>query len=428
MVGKVTSDSSTIHLVGGVDCLPSTKFQLFYDTVSHQGDLDVTNYPYWTSEANGFSDLDSIVFDLDSLSPSTRYFYRLGHDEGNGWAYRDEYSFHTRRQAGESFRFCIATDTHVYPEWYLPTGLRDVVYQNVLADDPDFLVTLGDDYYAAYQGILPYYLSSPQGYWDAWKKTRGVLDNACHSMFYLHVNGNHEGLYGWTAQEPEYQHILDGKLRYLPVPDSTSFPEGGDDYGRYGAFNWGDVLLIWLDVVGFCNVDPYRQGNANSDYILGPEQQAFLETTLSNYSSVPWKFVLAHHMFGGQECSFQPGYGRGNANRALVEGHDQKLIQDLMVQYRAQAFFYGHDHAFSVSEAGSVSYICTGHAASGCPWTDDLEVCYDPYILYCTDAGGKVPGGHVRVDVTPTETTVSYVKASSGTDNGSVVSSYVVRP
>jgi hypothetical protein len=249
------------------------------------------------------------------------------------------------------------------------------------------------------------------------------LDNACHSVFYLPINGNHEGLFGWTTQDPTHQDILEGKLRYFPVPDSSTFPEGGDEYGRYGAFTWGDALVIWLDVVGFCTVDPAKNGNDNSDYILGEEQRAFLETTLANHSSVPWKFIMAHHLFGGlDECA--PRYGRGNANAALL--HEQKDIQGLMVEYGAQAFFYGHDHAFSVSQAEGVSYICAGNAASGCPWTRTLEACYRPYDLYHTDEQGLVPGGHVRVDVTPSGATVSYIKASTGPDNGSVLASYVV--
>jgi len=65
-------------------------------------------------------------------------------------------------------------------------------------------------------------------------------------------------MFGWTTQGPVYQEILEGKMRYLPVPDSATFPEGGDEYGRYGAFNWGDVLVIWLDVLGFCKAYIFR--------------------------------------------------------------------------------------------------------------------------------------------------------------------------
>jgi hypothetical protein len=427
MVGKVTSDSSAIHLVGGENCLPSARFQLFYDTVSHQSDPDAANYAYQSAEVSGFSHHDPIAFDLNSLSPSTPYFYRVAYNQVGEWVFRDERSFRTRRGAGEGFRFCLAADTHVYP--FYGTGNRDLVYQNVLADNPDFLITLGDDCFVAYQGAAPYPWGSRETLWGTWRRTRNILDNACHSVFYLPVNGNHEGMFGWTAQTALYQDILAGKMRYLPVPGSTTFPEGGDEYGRYGAFRWGDVLLIWLDVTGFCTADGVLPGNGNSDYILGEVQETFLQSTLATYSSVPWKFIFAHHLFGGSEaCAslLRRGYGRGNASGALL--HDQGIIQNLMVQYGAQAFFYGHDHAFSVSQAGGVDYICAGQAASGCPWTAGLEQCYDPYLFYTTNPQGLVPDGHVRVDVTPSETTVSYIKASTGPDNRSVLASHIVYP
>jgi len=423
MVGKVTSNSCEVHLVGGKDCHPSANLRIFYDTVSHQGEPHTMNYAYATHKGSGFGHGDPIVFDLGSLSPSTRYFYRVGYEYGDTWVYRDEYSFHTARRTGVSFRFCLAADTHVYPG--SAARIRRRVFENVLADRPDFLITLGDDCFVAGQGPIPYPWSSHEVLFKTWQKTRGLLEKACHSTFYLPVNGNHEGLFGWKRHDAVHQTILEGKQRYLPVPDSTTFSAGGDDYGRYGAFTWGDVLVIWLDVVGFCVVDPLQNGNDNADYILGEAQRAFLERTLAGHSSAPWKFIMAHHLFGGQE-ECEPRYGRGNANAALL--HDQRDIQDLMVEYGVQAFFYGHDHVFSVSQADGVSYVCTGHAGSGCPWSRTLEPCYWPYDLYLTEAERIVPAGHVRVDVTPAETRVSYIKASSGADNGSVLSLHVINP
>jgi Calcineurin-like phosphoesterase len=421
MVGKVTANASTIRLVAGALCQASTRFRLLYDTVSHSNPMD---YAYQTSEVSGFNQNDPITFGLDSLSPSTQYYYRTGYDEGTGWVYRDEHSFHTQRAAGESFRFCIGTELHVfpYPSSWVP--LEDQTYNNVLADSPDILISLGDDSNMAYQGLghlVTYPWPTQEVLWWTIQWTRSIYDLACHSMFFLPVNGNHEGLYGWTTQLPQYQYIREGQLRYLPLPDSGTFPEGGDAYGRYGAFSWGDVLFIWLDVVGFCTVDPLI-ANDHADYVLGDDQKTFLQTTLAN-SSAPWKFVFAHHLFGGNDAC-DNGYGRGNANGA--HQHDQGEIQNMMLQYGAQAFFYGHDHVFSVSEADGISYICAGNAGSGCPWSYIIKPCYVPYIIYCDDQIGKVIPGHVRVDVTSTAVTISYIKASLESDNGSVAASYII--
>ena len=65
MVGKITSNASTIKLVAGDLCQPSTQFRLLYDTVSRTNPMDYTNQ---TSEVTGFSPNDPIAFDLTSLS------------------------------------------------------------------------------------------------------------------------------------------------------------------------------------------------------------------------------------------------------------------------------------------------------------------------------------------------------------------------
>jgi len=255
-----------------------------------------------------------------------------------------------------------------------------------------------------------------------------VWDKACHSMSLLPVNGNHEGFFGWTEGEDPYEIIRQGKIRYLPFPDQNTFPEGGDADGRYGAFTWGDVLFVWLDVLGFCEADPLLEQN-NAFYILGDTQQAFLEQTLAN-STATWKFVFAHHLFGGDDtCSPNHlGYGRGNASVAYQ--YQQATIQNLMVQHGVQAFFYGHDHVFSVSEAGGVAYICTGHAASNSPWADVLKSCYQPYVLFTEDAQGEVPPGHVRVDVDSvhSEVRVEYILSSKDSNNGTVLDTYIIYP
>ncbi len=420
MVGGVSARNAMIALVAGVECQPSTRFRVSYDTVSG---LKASEHRHQTRELSGFELHDAVSFPLDSLAPDTRYFYRTAYNHGDGWYYRNERSFQTQRSPGQSFRFCIATDTHVYPDENRLEGRRKV-FQNIAGDNPDFLVTLGDDAFVSYQSHKVYPWPQQEKILGTMGKMRGLLDEACHSMFYLPVNGNHEGLYGWCTDREEYHQILDARTRYFPVPDSRTFPEGGDPLGRYGAFTWGDVLFIWLDPVGFCDVDPYIEKD-NNLYILGPQQRAFLEKTLADNASVPWKFILSHEVFGGLEGECSKHYSRGNAN--VANKYEQAVIQDLMVRYDVQAFFYGHDHVFSVSEAQGRSYICAGHAGSGCPWTDILQECYEPSVLFSRSPNGQVPAGHVRVDVTPSEVTVSYVIASGFSNNGSVIDSYTMR-
>ena len=421
MIGEVTGTKATIRLVAGNACTPSSQFRLLYDTTSRE---DPNEYAFQTTAVSGFSGNDPINFDLTSLPGNSRIYYRVAIDMGRGWEYRDEYTFHTKRSGGHSFRFCIASDAHVRQPPLHFTVHRSITYANVAADHPDLFFALGDDIELAGQGPHPYlFLRRQQTVFATLQRYRGVTDEACGSTSCLFVNGNHEGLFGWTSGTRKYQWIREGKLDYFPVPNRSSFPEGGDDDGRYGAFTWGDVLFVWLDVVGFCQTDPWPAGD-NQYYILGDAQRSFLQTTLAN-STARWKFVLSHHLFGGvEDCGL--GYGRGNANGAYL--HDQAHVQNLMVQYGVQAFFYGHDHVFSVSEADGVSYIATGHAGGGGgAWTELLLSCYEPYLIFPTD-DGIVPAGHVRVDVSHDEATVSYIRASRESDNRSVIASYVLTP
>ncbi|MEW6443423.1 MAG: metallophosphoesterase [bacterium] len=420
MVGRVTGNGGAVQLVAGDGCEPSTRFRLLYDTLSRSNPED---YRYQSAVLSGFVDNDPITFQLTGLSASTRYFYRIGYEPlGQDWSYRDEYSFRTRRTAGQSFRFCVTADMHVYPyPFFVNERIRQRIFQNVLADAPDVLFTLGDDVFVAYQGPenYPY---PPEKFSGTFRRARSILDAAGHSVFVLPVLGNHDGLYGFTAGSAEYASIRDLRFRYFPVPGATTFPQGGDPDGRYGAFTWGDALFVWLDILGFCAVDPYLYGAEH--YILGTEQRSFLQGVLSQ-SAAPWKFVFAHHIFGGDDDGWA-AYGRGNANDA--HAYQQAEIQTLMLQYGARVFFYGHDHVFSHSKADGVSYLCAGNAGSGCPWVAELLENYPPYELFYTDADGGVPPGHVRADVNAVTgaVTLSYILASLEGDNGTVLATFTL--
>jgi len=409
-----------VSLVAGDALPPETKVQLLYDTQSRS---DPADYAFRSTERSGLAPDDPVLLELDALSRGTNCYYRVGVDTGAGWAYRDERSFRWGREPGDRFRFCIATDAHVFPiEQAL--SARQRVFRNVIQDRPDFLLTLGDDTFLAYQSNEIYPWPDRQDLWNCMRKMRGLVDEACHSSIHLPVNGNHDGLFGWSSQTRTWQDVLEGRSRYFPAP-AGSPPLGGDPLGRYGAFVWGDALFVWLDVLGFCEQDPYLAKDS-ALYVLGEEQRNYLEAVLRDQARRPWKFLFAHEVFGGSDGDCGNHYGRGNANAAFR--YQQAEIQALMTQYGVQAYFYGHDHVFSVSRAENTAYICAGNAGSGCPWADTLQGCYDPFIIYSLDKDGKVPGGHVRVDVSPDQVTVAYVRTGEGEENMTVMDSYAIEP
>jgi len=357
-VSGVAADKPQVSLVAGEGIPSNTRIRLLYDTETRN---DPAAYRFESPERTGFGPDDAVLFDLDALPANSRCYYRVAYDAGAGWMYRDERSFRWGRAPGEAFRFCIATDAHVYPYEH-PLTARQRVYRNVALDRPDFLVTLGDDAFVGYQSHRIYPWPEREQIWNTMRKVRGLVDEACHAAPHLPVNGNHEGLYGWSAGSDAWELIREGRARYFPSPQGSALPQGGDPLGRYGAFRWGDALFVWLDAMGFCSQDPYLAKD-NNLYVLGSEQQAFLEAVLAGNASAPWKFVLAHEVFGGIDGECNGYYGRGNANAAFR--YQQAAIQELMTRYGAQAFFYGHDHVFSVSRAGDTSYISTAPGIRG---------------------------------------------------------------
>ena len=111
-------------------------------------------------------------------------------------------------------------------------------------------------------------------------------------------------------------------------------------------------------------------------HTLRTARSGSLEDTLAA-SKARWKFVIAHHQFGGGLIDIGGGsmvsgrgiaYGRGSANEALRQGTDQAVVHELMRRHGAQFFVYGHDHAFCHSVQGPVDYLLCGRPTCESVW------------------------------------------------------------
>jgi len=97
-----------------------------------------------------------------------------------------------------------------------------------------------------------------------------------------------------------------------------------------------------------------------------------------------------------------------------------------METYGVQAFFYGHDHVYSISGANITAYVCAGNSSSGCAWVEKLVACCAPNLVFAVNSNRMAILGHVRVDVSPASVTISYEKRTWGTDNGTVYHAHVI--
>jgi 3',5'-cyclic AMP phosphodiesterase CpdA len=428
VVGAVSDSSAEVFLQLDADVTPRFAFKMAYDTVPHPQDRD---YPFETPKLAGMGPGEKVVFSIpDDLDPDTRYYYRTAYRQSpdERWAWRPEGSFHTRRAPGSPFRFCVISDFHDSTPPLDPGVAR--IARNVADDEPDFVVSLGDMVPVSNQGAgdppdcgltyLVYFgFGEPIASWYYVHAFSRIFNEFSHSSSLVWVNGNHEGLAGYLSACTEYAWTLNARNKYVPLLGDA------EPNGFFGDFVWGDVHIIWLDPLAFSTYDPYML-NRPEGYALGAVQREWLEDTLAGSSS-RWKLIFAHTLFGGAGPNFDclPGraYARGNANFVHTQGTDQIHIQSLMEDYGVNAYVYGHDHMYSVSEYGDsgVQYILAGTGQED-DWTRCLERRYAPWEVLRNDRG------HLRVDVNTDSLIIHYIKSEPDETNGEILATHEIVP
>ena len=86
-----------------------------------------------------------VVVDFIHLMPNTQYFYRTlyrPHGSSGSYTTGSEYTFHTQRAIGSTFTFDVEADEHLYD--YGDVNLYKITLNNEAADNPDFMLSLGD--------------------------------------------------------------------------------------------------------------------------------------------------------------------------------------------------------------------------------------------------------------------------------------------
>lgn len=415
MIGRLTGSSAEIFVHLGRHVTPDHQFKLAYSTATHSNDQD---YEYETPVQTGYGPETKLVFgNLTGLSPGTKYYYCIAHRQGSeeAWTWRNEYSFKTTPPPGVPFRFCVVADYHHSGATTELTTLTGIISTNVAADQPDFVVALGDMHVFSNQGTdhpvacrIAYLLNRgrPSQVASRWERFAALLMNpfSCTSML-VWINGNHEGLAGYLSECAQYESVLRGRKEYLPLLDQD------EPTAFYGDLVWGDLHLIWLDPLAFSTSDPFVV-NDSSGYCLGDEQEEWLKTTLTDSDS-RYKLIFAHSVFGGADesctCAPRGNYARGGPASVATPGTDQVYIQALMKDHGVNGYFYAHDHMHSIFEYDGVNYVVVG-AGNMSPWGACLENHYDPAPVI------RMPG-HLRVDVGMDSLALTYIKGSNDSSN-----------
>jgi len=374
-------------------------------------------YPLRTNTISNIANQPNKV-ELTALLPNTKYFYRLRHRllSASSFVFSPEYTFQTQRAPGNSFKFVVEADEHLYDK----KGVRNlykIALDNEAKDSADFMLSLGDTFGDDH---TPNTTTSADMN-DLHKDYLQYLGAVCHSMPFFFCLGNHEGENGYYLKQNAPNNIAvygtQWRKYYYANPYPNGFYTGNltkEAYGidqpeNYYAWTWGDALFVVLDVYRDCDVNDKPQ---NWDWTLGKTQYDWLKTTLETSKS-KYKFVFAHHTRGQGRGAVNTAKGfewGGYGSKGTWEFNTMRPgwampIHQLMVTTGVNIFFQGHDHLYAKEQLDGLVY-------QEVPMPSDST--YEIGVLANADAYTDVTldgSGHIRVSVTPTCVTVDYVRA-----------------
>jgi phosphodiesterase/alkaline phosphatase D-like protein len=366
---------------------------------------------------------------LTGLEADQQYDYRLRYrlvGETN-FSATVEHTFHTQRAAGSTFMFAIEADPHYQDN---DPAVWQLALANMLADNPDFLIDLGDTFMDEKVGTNTY-----DGAMSLCRDVRtGFFSILGHSVPLFLVGGNHDPELGWFLDGTTNNLAVWGTTArefYYPCPAADNFYSGNASRDGYYSFTWGNALFVVLDPFWFTAPKP---GKATSGWgwTLGTNQYTWLQQTLSQ-STAQFKFVFIHHLVGGSfdgqargGVEFSKYFEWGGYNTNDTWGFAAQRpgwpmpIQGLLLSNNVTAVFHGHDHIFVRQE-----FDANGDGSPDLIYQEVPQPSSTNYNNAGTAAGyGYTNGvilsnsGHLRVTVTPTNATVAYVRAFLPADEG----------
>jgi len=429
LLGRPTDSSVTVNVVAADDF--EAYFEYGTEPCIYTGRTHLIKYP-------GTEPIEAVI---DKLQPNTRYYYRMRYRQPgeSEFSAREEYTFHTQRPPGSSFRFTVQSDSHGRDpnrnfERYKTTLI------NELADQPDFIIDLGDTFFMKggvnnYDEVIKIFIEERQKF--------GLL---CHSAPLFFVIGNHDGESGQRLNgNSENLAVWSTKTRklYIPNPTPDDFYTGSttiEDFvglrENYYAWEWGDALFVVLDP-NWYTITPSMAW----DRTLGQQQYSWFKETLEQ-SDAKVKFVFIHQLVGGHDSD--RGRRRGGLEPAKYFewgglnkdddswGFDErrpgwgKPIHQLMVENNVTIFFHGHDHFYAKQDLDGIVYQLLpepNHAGGGGDHAADYGYVSGVFLD---------KSGHLRVTVSENKVTVDYIRAylpqeeNEDKKNGEVEYSYTI--
>lgn len=402
----------------------SITVQMFFDQDAEMQLRCGTQSGVYTTASNWqrFSAGSPAEISLSGLEPDRQYFYRVAYRSpgSSSETLRPEYKFRTAPPAGKSFTFVVQADPHLDEQ--SDTGIYKLCLKNQLADNPDFMIDLGDILMSDKLRNAAKQVPRDTVTYRA-KLMRSYYESIGHSVPLFIAIGNHEGECGWLNTANGTNVAVWGTLdrkKYFLNPEPDAFYSGDTTnhkfVGRrenYYSWEWGDALFIVLDPYWYTSPKPDSLNGWR--WTLGKTQYDWLKTTLEQ-SDKKFKFVFAHQLVGGDPegrggVEFASRYEWGGDNLDGTYGFNAKRpgwykpIRDLLLENRATIFFHGHDHFFGKQQQSCLIYQEVPQPShpnfSNAGQADD----------YGYFEGQILPNsGHLRVHVSPDGVKVDYVR------------------
>ena len=455
MLGRPTDTSIAVSL------LASNTLQAYFEYGTQPGVY--TGQTVTNSVTNGIP----AVMNISQLLANQQYYYRIRYSTTGlaPFLAGDGRIFHTQRARGGTFTFDVEADPHYNDVPGTVPSVWQQTLTNILADQPDFLIDLGDTFMGEKYAATNPAAMTETGIVSACAAVRSQFFNIVgHSVPLFLVDGNHDPELGWWLDNgsphtnPPVWAALARQL-YYPCPVPGGFYSGAttSDYYQqtprdgYYAFEWGNALFVALDPFWYSN-----QGVSKSSspwaWTLGTSQYYWLKSTLET-STATFKFVFCHHLVGGSfdavargGLEYAPYFEWGGYNTNGTWGFTDNRpgwpmpIQSLLLSNNVNAFFHGHDHLYVKQD-----YRMSG-ATSGPPdliYQEVPQPSHYPYDSTNYATGTNIgynyqsgvffgSSGHLRVTVSPTNAMVEYVRSyrpsdvGTGRTNGMVAYSYII--
>lgn len=367
---------------------------------------------------------------LSGLKPSCRYYYRLltrsaDHDS---FIPGSIFAFSTQKGVGQSFAFELQGDSHPERAHQFDARLYAKTLLAAAADQPDFYITMGDDF-----SVDTLHEITSETVSQRYRLQRPFLAIVGQTAPVFMVNGNHEQAAAANLDGgPDNVAVWaqNARHRYYPLPAPDHFYRGDSSQvphigllRDYYAWTWGDALFVvidpyWHSPVAVDNRLGSREKGGRDlwDNSLGDEQYRWLSDTLM-HSKARYKFVFAHHVLGtgrgGIEMARQFEWGghnkKGSDEFASHRPNWPMPIHQLMVKAGVTIFFQGHDHVFAHQQLDGITYQTAPQPADP-NYTLNFQNAYQ--------SGDVLPNsGRLRVTVDPKQVRVEYLRSWADDDS-----------